>query len=109
RFASDPFELTPGAKPKTQPDPVKLNILPPGEEVTGDPRSMVQINRAKLLIPMRACQFALPDETLVAMAGLTNFASRERLWTPNPDGSFTSKKERPCNGMKARTAGLPPG
>jgi maltose/maltodextrin transport system permease protein len=93
RFASDPFELTPGTKPKTQPDPVKLNILPPGEEVTGNPMSMVQINRAKLLIPMRACQFALPDETLVAMAGLTNFASRERLWTPNPDGSFTNKKD----------------
>jgi maltose/maltodextrin transport system permease protein len=93
RFASDSFDLTPGAKPKNQPDPVKLNALTGGEEVAGTPMSMVQFNRAKLLVPMRVRQFALPDETLVALAGLTNFASRERLWTPNPDGSFTNKKE----------------
>jgi len=30
---------------------------------------------------------------LVALAGLTNFAARERLWTPNPDGSLTNKKD----------------
>ena len=93
RFVSEPFELTPGVKPKTEQEPVKLNALAPGEQVKGKPMEMVQINRGKLLVPMRARQFALPDETLVAMAGLTNFAARERLWTPNPDGSFTSKKD----------------
>jgi maltose/maltodextrin transport system permease protein len=93
RFASEPFALTPGAKPKTAPEPVKLNALAPGEEVKGTPMEMVQINRAKLLIPLRAAQFALPDETLLALAGLMNFSTRERLWTPNPDGSFTNKKD----------------
>jgi maltose/maltodextrin transport system permease protein len=37
RFASEPFELTPGVKPKTDQEPVKLNALPPGEEVKGKP------------------------------------------------------------------------
>src|SRR3984957_18251753 len=93
RFASEPFELTPGAKPKVAQEPVTLNELPPGEEVKGNRMEMVQINRAKLLIPMRAAQFALPDGTLVALAGLMNFAAQERLWTPNPDGSFTNRKD----------------
>jgi maltose/maltodextrin transport system permease protein len=93
RFVSEPFELTPGAKPKTEQEPVKLNALSPGEEVKGTPVTMVQINKGKLLVPLRARQFALPDETLVALSGLTNFAARERLWTPNPDGSFTNKKD----------------
>ncbi len=93
RFVSEPFELTPGTKPKTEQEPVKLSALPQGEEVKGKALEMVQINRGKLLVPMRARQFALPDETIVALAGLTNFSSRERLWTPNPDGSFTSKKD----------------
>ena len=93
RFASETFELSPGVKPKTPPEPVKLNPLPQGDQVEGTPLGMVQINRGKLLIPMRARQFLLPDETLVAMAGLTNFGSRERLWTPNSDGSLTNKKD----------------
>jgi maltose/maltodextrin transport system permease protein len=92
RFQSEPFELTPGLKPKTVQEPVKLDPLQ-GEQVPGKPMEMVQINRGKLLIPMRARQFVLPDETLVALAGLTNFSSRERLWTPNPDGSLTNKKD----------------
>jgi maltose/maltodextrin transport system permease protein len=93
RFASEPFELTPGVKPKIEPEPVTLNAIPQGQEVQGRPLDMVQVNRGKLLTPLRARPFELPDETLVALAGLTNFASRERLWTPNPDGSFTSKKD----------------
>jgi maltose/maltodextrin transport system permease protein len=93
RFASEPFELTPGAKPKTEQEPVKLNALSPGEQVKGKPMDMVQINKGKLLVPMRARQFAFPDDTIVALAGLTNFAARERLWTPNPDGSLTNKKD----------------
>jgi maltose/maltodextrin transport system permease protein len=93
RFVSEPFELTPGAKPKTEQEPVHLNALPSGEEIKGNPLTMVQINKGKLLVPMRARQFAFPDETLVALAGLTNFAARERLWTANPDGSLTNKKD----------------
>src|SRR6202035_3345659 len=64
RFRSEPFELTPGLKPKTEQEPVKLDPLQ-GEQVPGKPMEMVQINRGKLLIPMRARQFVLPDETLV--------------------------------------------
>src|SRR4029077_3100932 len=93
RFVSEPFELTPGTKPKTEQEPVKLSALPTGQDPPGKPMEMVQINRGKLLVPMRARQFALPDETLVAMAGLTSFSARERLWTPNPDGSLTNKKD----------------
>jgi maltose/maltodextrin transport system permease protein len=93
RFASEPFELTPGENPKTEQEPVKLNALPPDGQAPGKPLEMVQINRGKLLTPMRARQFALPDDTIVALARMTDFASRERLWTPNPDGSLTNKKD----------------
>jgi maltose/maltodextrin transport system permease protein len=93
RFLSEPFELTPGTKPKAEQEPIKLSALPTGQDPPGKPMEMVQINRGKLLVPMRARQFALPDETLVAMAGLTSFSSRERLWTANPDGSLTNKKD----------------
>jgi hypothetical protein len=34
---------------------------------------------------MRGSQFALPDDTLVGMEGLQKFASRDRLWTLNPE------------------------
>ena len=44
-------------------------------------------------MPMRTLQFALPDETLVGMEGLTKFGSRERLWSLNQDGSLTNKKD----------------
>ena len=44
-------------------------------------------------MPMRSLQFTLPDDTLVAMEGLTKFGSRERLWTLNADGSLTNKKD----------------
>jgi maltose/maltodextrin transport system permease protein len=93
RFASEPFELRPGGKPKTESEPVKLNALPAGETVSGKALSMVEINRGKLLSPMRGRQFVLPDDTLIGMGGLMNFTSRERLWAPNPDGSFTNKKD----------------
>jgi maltose/maltodextrin transport system permease protein len=39
RFASEPFELTPGAKPKTELEPVKLNALASGDQVKGRPIS----------------------------------------------------------------------
>ena len=54
---------------------------------------MAQINRAKLLNPLKATRFALPDDTLVGLEGLTKFASRQRLWKPNPDGSLTNAKD----------------
>ncbi|HEY5706118.1 MAG TPA: maltose ABC transporter permease MalF [Terrimicrobiaceae bacterium] len=93
RFASDPFELDPEEKAKAEQEPVKLNALPAGEEVKGKPMQMAQINRAKLLRPLRAGRFGLPDDTLVGLEGLTTFASRQRLWTQNPDGSLTNARD----------------
>jgi maltose/maltodextrin transport system permease protein len=93
RFASESFILDPTEKAKVEPEPVKLNALPPGEEVKGKPMQMAQINRAKLLSPLRARKFVLPGDTLVGLEGLTKFASRQRLWTPNPDGSLTNAKD----------------
>src|SRR4029077_3268810 len=93
RFASDPFELTPGGEPKIQQESVKLRALALIDEVTGRPLETGQITREKLLVPMRGRQFALPDDTLVGMAGLMKFASRERVWTVNQDGSLTNKKD----------------
>ena len=93
RFASEPFNLDPTAKAKVEQEPVKLNALPAGEEVKGKPMQMAQINRAKLLNPLRASKFGLPDDTLVGLEGLTKFASRQRLWVQNPDGSLTNAKD----------------
>jgi len=93
RFASDPFELTPGVQPKVAQEPVKLTALGPADEVKGNPLEMGQITRGKLLVPMRGRQFALPDDTLVAMEGLLKFGSRQRVWTINQDGSLTNKKD----------------
>jgi maltose/maltodextrin transport system permease protein len=93
RFASDPFELIVSPKPKPPPEPVKLNALSAGDQVQGKPMTIVQINRARLLSPLRGRAFVMPDDTLVAMAGLTNFTARERLWAQNPDGSLTNKKD----------------
>src|SRR5215469_15348159 len=76
RFASDPFELSPGVQPKVEQEPVKLAPLAPTDQVKGTPLEMGQITRQKLLIPMRGRQFALPDDTLVAMQGLLKFGSR---------------------------------
>jgi maltose/maltodextrin transport system permease protein len=93
RFASGPFELTPGVQPKVQQEPVKLSALGQIEEVNGRPLVTGQITREKLLVPMRGRQFALPDDTLLGMEGLTKFGSRERVWTVNQDGSLTNKKD----------------
>ena len=54
---------------------------------------MPQINRAKLMTPLKALKFALPGDTLVGLEGLSKFTSRERLWKGNPDGSLTNKKD----------------
>ena len=54
---------------------------------------MPQINRAKLMTPLKALKFALPDDTLVGLEGLSKFTSRARLWKLNPDGSLTNKKD----------------
>ena len=43
--------------------------------------------------PLKAQKFALPDETLVGLEGLTKFASRQRLWKLNPDGTLTNVKD----------------
>jgi maltose/maltodextrin transport system permease protein len=93
RLASQPFDLEPGEKPKGKQEPVVLNALPEGQDVSGRPMEMAQINRAKLMSPLKARRFALPDEALVSLEGLTKFASRQRLWQMNPDGSLTNKKD----------------
>ena len=93
RFASEPFELSVGAKSKGPTEPVKLGALPGGEEVKGKPLETPQIVRAKLLGPLRERQFVLPDETILGLADLLSFKSRERLWTQNPDGTLKNKKD----------------
>jgi len=49
RFASDPFELTPGVEPKVQQESVKLRALALIDEVNGRPLETGQITREKLL------------------------------------------------------------
>ena len=93
RFASEPFELKPGEQSKGEQEPGQLRALAQGEEMQGRPLEVAQVTREKLFIPMRGRQFALPDGMLVGMEGLQKFASRDRLWTVNPDGSLTNKKD----------------
>jgi maltose/maltodextrin transport system permease protein len=93
RFASEPFDLNPGEQPKAEQERVELSALTPADEPRGKALEMGQITREKLFMPMRTLQFALPDERLVGMEGLTKFGSRERLWSLNQDGSMTSKKD----------------
>jgi maltose/maltodextrin transport system permease protein len=93
RYVSEPFALTPGEQPKGSQEAEKLTALPQNEKVPGTPLEFAQVTRQKLFIPMRGRQFALPDDTLVAMEGLQKFASRDRLWKVNPDGSLTNKQD----------------
>lgn len=93
RFASEPFDLKPGEQPKAEQERVKLSALTPTDVLGGKALEMGQITREKLFMPMRSLQFAMPDETLVGMEGLTRFGSRERLWSLNQDGSMTNKKD----------------
>jgi maltose/maltodextrin transport system permease protein len=93
RFASEPFELKAGEQSKGEQEPGKLRALAQGEEVQGSPLEVAQVTREKLFIPMRGRQFVLPGGTLVGMEGLQKFASRERLWAVNPDGSLTNRKD----------------
>jgi maltose/maltodextrin transport system permease protein len=97
RFSSEPFELMVGAKAKAKAkspvEPSKLTALPANEEVKGKPLATPQIVRGKLLGPLREHQFVLPDDTILGMADLQSFKSRERVWTQNPDGSLTNKKD----------------
>jgi maltose/maltodextrin transport system permease protein len=93
RFVSDPFPLEPGEKPKGDKEPVKLSALPADGQVPGEAMQMAQINRAKLMTPFKGLKFALPDDTLVGLEGLTKFGSRQRLWKLNPDGTLTNAKD----------------
>ena len=93
KFVSEPFELKAGEQNKGEQEPGKLRVLAPGEEIKGKPLEVAQVTREKLFIPMRGRQFSLPDGMLVGMEGLQKFASRERLWTRNPDSSLTNKKD----------------
>jgi maltose/maltodextrin transport system permease protein len=93
RFASEPIELKAGEQTKGEQEAGKLRALAQGEEMKGRPLEVAQVTREKLFIPMRGRQFALPDGMLVGMEGLQRFAAREPLWTLNPDGSLTNKKD----------------
>jgi maltose/maltodextrin transport system permease protein len=93
RYASQPFPLKAGLQPAGPRELGTLTALSPKEEVPGKPLEFAQVTRQKLFIPMRGSEFALPDDTLVGMEGLQKFASRDRLWTLNPDGSLTDKKD----------------
>jgi maltose/maltodextrin transport system permease protein len=93
RFASEAFELKAGEQPKGDQEPAKLKALPPGETIKGTPQELAQVTREKLFIPMRGRHFALPNDTLVGLEGLQRFTSRERVWTFNPDGSMTNRKD----------------
>jgi maltose/maltodextrin transport system permease protein len=92
-FASRPIELKAGEQPKGEQEPVKLEALLPGGTIKGTILEVGQITREKLFIPMRGLQFALPDDTLVGLEGLKRFASRQHVWTFNPDGSLTNNKD----------------
>jgi maltose/maltodextrin transport system permease protein len=93
RFASTPFELTPGLQQATDPATPKLTPLQPNDKIPGTPLQISQITREKLFIPMRDQQLVLPDGALLGLEGLQKFTSRERLWVPNKDGSLTNKKD----------------
>ncbi|MBV8642078.1 MAG: maltose ABC transporter permease MalF [Verrucomicrobia bacterium] len=94
RYASEPFELKAGEQLKEEQEPGILRALAKGEEPKGKALEVAQVTREKLFIPMRGRQFSLPDGTLVGMQGLQKFASRERLWTINADGTLTNKKDK---------------
>jgi maltose/maltodextrin transport system permease protein len=92
RYVSAPFQLKAGEQPQSAGEPEPLTALSPGAQVSGTPLEFVQVTRQKLFIPMRGRQFQLPDETIVALEGLQKFTSRARLWSLNPDGSLTNRK-----------------
>ena len=93
RFVSEPFSLKPGEQPKGPQEPAQLTALAGKEDAPGKALEFAQVTRQKLFIPMRGREFALPDDTLVAMEGLQKFTSRDRIWTFNPDGSLTNKQD----------------
>ena len=91
RLVSEPFSLTPDQKISAVADPVKVTPFPVGEEVQGKALTLADINRGKLLVPLRGLKFELPDETLEALTGLTKYTARQRVWEVNDDGSLTSR------------------
>ena len=93
RFVSEPFDLKAAKESARTEEPAKLKQLADGATVPGKPLELGQVTREKLYIPMRGRQFSLPDDKLVGLEGLQKFASRERLWKVNPDGSLTNKKD----------------
>jgi maltose/maltodextrin transport system permease protein len=92
RFASEPIDLEAGRQSGasdavTPVQPIDANTQPPGK-----PLEMAQVTREKLFIPMRGRRFSLPDKTIVSLEGLTRFVARQRLYTLNPDGTLTNRK-----------------
>jgi maltose/maltodextrin transport system permease protein len=89
RFVSEPFDL----KAAKGEEPITVKELASGSPAPGKPLELGQVTREKLYIPMRSCQFSLPDNTLVGLEGLQKFASRARRWKINPNGSLTNVKD----------------
>ena len=93
RFVSEPFDLKAGKGSAHSDEPVKVKQLASGSVAPGKQLELGQVTREKLYIPMRSCQFLLPDNILIGLEGLQKFASRERLWKVQPDGSLTNVKD----------------
>jgi maltose/maltodextrin transport system permease protein len=93
RFASESFDLRAAKEPVHTEESARLKQLADGSTVPGKPLELAQVTREKLYMPMRGRQFLLPDGTLIGLEGLQKFASRERLWKTNPDGSLTNARD----------------
>ncbi len=93
RFISDPFPLVPAEQTGRPAQPFQLKPLGPGENVAGQALDIPQIAREKLIPPLRALQFKLPTGELLEKQGLVRFAPQERLWSLNPDGTLTNRKD----------------
>jgi maltose/maltodextrin transport system permease protein len=92
RFLSEPLELKPGPAATSVP-PARLREFSKGGTPSGQPLELAQITREKLYLNLRDRQFMLPDGTLVGLEGLQKFASRQRLWRLNPDGSLANLRD----------------
>jgi maltose/maltodextrin transport system permease protein len=92
RFASEPIDL-PAGQPATTDTVTPLKPIDTKTQLPGKPLEMAQVTREKLFIPMRGRRFSLPDNTIVTLEGLTRFAARQRLYTLNPDGTLTNRKD----------------
>jgi maltose/maltodextrin transport system permease protein len=90
RFVSEPLDLKAGKESTPGEPPTPLRALNEDETPPGRALELAQVIREKLYIPLRGCQFLLPDGTTVALQGLQKCGSRQRLWRLNTDSSLTN-------------------